>query len=185
MSNLAKTKRIIGQILYKIAKKLPEAESPIKLGQRKFRYFCARLIMARCGRNVNIRRGAEFGPEVEIGNSSGIGSYSQVNGKTIIGDDVMMGRECIINVNNHIIDDITIPMNRQGIAPRRPVIIEDDVWIGMRAIIMNGVRIGTGSVIGAGAVVTKDVPPYAIVGGVPAKVIRYRNEKRKAEESLR
>ena len=183
MDIMGKAKRIIGQILYKIAINLPEAESPIKLGQKKCRYFCAKLIMARCGKNVNIRRGAEFSPEVEMGNSSGIGSYSQVNGKTIIGNDVMMGRECIININNHIIDDITIPMNQQGIAPGKPVIIEDDVWIGARVIILNGVRIGTGAVIGAGAVVTKDVPPYAVVGGVPAKVIRYRNEGKNDKKS--
>ncbi len=57
---------------------------------------------------------------------------------------------------------------------RGPIVLEDDVWVGFRSIIMSGVRIGKGAVVAAGAVVTKDVPPYAIVGGVPAKVIRYR-----------
>jgi acetyltransferase-like isoleucine patch superfamily enzyme len=56
----------------------------------------------------------------------------------------------------------------------RPVVIQNDVWIGRNAIIMDGVTIGTGAVVGSAAVVTKDVPPYAIVGGVPAKIIRYR-----------
>lgn len=60
-------------------------------------------------------------------------------------------------------------------------IIGNDVWIGLRAIIMRGVTIGDGAVIAAGAVVTKDVPPFAIVGGVPAKVIKYRFEKDKIE----
>lgn len=54
------------------------------------------------------------------------------------------------------------------------IIVADDVWIGYRAIIMSGVRIGQGAVIAAGAVVTSDVPPYAIVGGIPAKIIKYR-----------
>lgn len=57
------------------------------------------------------------------------------------------------------------------------IIIDDDVWIGFRATIISGVHIGQGAVIAAGAVVTKDVPPYAIVGGVPAKVIKYRFEE--------
>lgn len=57
-----------------------------------------------------------------------------------------------------------------------PIIIEDDVWIGMNSIIMSGVRIGRGSIVAAGSVVTKDIPPYAIVGGNPAKIIKYRFE---------
>ena len=67
-----------------------------------------------------------------------------------------------------------IPMMEQGSTEPAPVVIGDDVWIGRRAIIMPGVRIGNGCVIGAGAVVTKDVPPYCVVGGVPAKIIKKR-----------
>lgn len=66
----------------------------------------------------------------------------------------------------------------------KPVTVEHDVWIGTRSIIMAGVTIGTGAIIGSGAVVTKDVPPYAIVGGVPAKVIRYRFSQDVIEELL-
>ena len=63
---------------------------------------------------------------------------------------------------------------KQEAISKGDIILEDDVWIGQRAMIMSGIRIGQGAVVAAGAVVTKDVPPYAIVGGVPAKVIRYR-----------
>ena len=65
------------------------------------------------------------------------------------------------------------------------IIVEDDVWIGYGATIMSGVHIGQGAVVAAGAVVTKDVPPYAIVGGVPAKVIKYRFEPEMIEELLK
>ncbi len=65
------------------------------------------------------------------------------------------------------------------------IIVEDDVWIGIRAIILSGVRIGQGAIVAAGAVVTKDVPPYAVVGGVPAKVIRYRFPSEIIEELMK
>ena len=67
-------------------------------------------------------------------------------------------------------------MNQQGFEPEQVMHIGDDVWIGTNVIILPGVNIGSHCIIGAGAVVTKDVPDYAIVGGVPAKVIRYRTE---------
>ena len=65
-------------------------------------------------------------------------------------------------------------MNLQGFATEKPVLIADDVWIGARVIILPGVRIGTGAVIGAGAVVTKDMPDYSVVGGNPARVLKMR-----------
>jgi maltose O-acetyltransferase len=65
-------------------------------------------------------------------------------------------------------------MCKQGFEEAKPVYIGDDVWIGGRVTILPGVHIGNGSVVGTGAVVTKDVPDYAVVGGVPAKVLKYR-----------
>lgn len=85
----------------------------------------------------------------------------------------MMGPDVAILTHTHRINRTDIPMGQQGSLVKE-VIIGDDVWIGMRSIIMPGVRVGNGAVIGAGAVVTKDVPDYAIVGGVPAKVLKYR-----------
>ena len=86
----------------------------------------------------------------------------------------MMGPDVMIFTQNHKNDRLDIPMMLQT-DPKRPVVIGDDVWIAARAIILPGVTIGKGSIIGAGAVVTKDVPEYAVVGGNPARVIRYRN----------
>lgn len=85
----------------------------------------------------------------------------------------MMGPDVTILTNGHNIERVDIPMMQQG-GFVKGVVIGNDVWIGMRSIIMPGVKIGNGVVIGAGAIVTKDVPDYTIVGGCPAKVIRYR-----------
>ena len=86
----------------------------------------------------------------------------------------MMGPDVVIMTNSHNFERIDIPMNIQGSAVPKKVVIGNDVWIGTRAIILPGTTIGNGAIIGAGAVVTKDVPEYGIVGGVPAKLIRNR-----------
>jgi maltose O-acetyltransferase len=128
------------------------------------------------GTQVNIERGAYFGTgeQMSIGDHSGIGVNCQVVGPITIGRDVMMGPDVIILTQNHETRDLSRPMRGQGALPRKPVVIHDDVWIGTRVIILPGVTIGRGAIIGAGAVVTRDVPPFAIVGGNPARVIKYR-----------
>jgi maltose O-acetyltransferase len=123
---------------------------------------------------VNIEKGALFPSRMSIGDRSSIGIDSRINGMVQIGCDVMMGPQVLIYTRNHCIDCTEVPMINQGVTEESPVVIEDDVWIGARVIILPGVRIGKGSIIAAGAVVSKDVPPYSIVGGVPAKVIKYR-----------
>lgn len=98
-----------------------------------------------------------------------------MRGPLRIGDNVMMGPEVVILSSGHAHSRTDIPMNQQGfIAPTRPTIIGNDVWIGTRVIILQGVQIGDGCIIGAGAVVTKDIPPYSVAGGVPARVIKSR-----------
>jgi maltose O-acetyltransferase len=97
----------------------------------------------------------------------------------IIGNHVLFGCEVTIRGGNHRTDVVgrfmdTIIESEKRPEDDRDVVIGDDVWVGDRAIILHGVTIGRGAVVGAGAVVTKDVPSYAIVGGVPARVIRYR-----------
>ena len=164
----------IGRIIYLFASHLPESFFWINLGQKQIRAFCGRLILTKCGKHVNIEKGAEFPSSVELGDYSGIGIRAQINGKVIIGKNVMMGPDVCIFVTNHEFARTDIPMDHQGFSPEKPVTIEDDVWIGARVIILPGVHIGTGAIIGAGAVVTKDVPDYAIVGGNPAHVIKMR-----------
>ena len=157
---------------------LPSSAStnPLKRAIRKMRTAVAKRCFTKCGKNVNIEKGADFGSGsgIVIGDNSGIGVNCKVRGPLQIGDNVMMGPEVVILTSTHNIDRVDIPMINQG-STIKPVVIGNDVWIGTRVIIMPGVKIGNGVVIGAGAVVTKDVPDYAIVGGVPAKVIKYRN----------
>lgn len=141
---------------------------------KRIRAFFGRRILKHMGKNVNIEKGANFGPEVSIGDNSGIGINCDIIGPVAIGKNVMMGPECAIYTTNHSHDRTDIPMILQGYTPEKPVVIEDDVWIGRRVIILPGVTIGKGCIVAAGAIVTKNTPPYVIVAGNPAKVIKYR-----------
>ncbi|UUM13458.1 acyltransferase [Clostridiaceae bacterium HFYG-1003] len=87
-----------------------------------------------------------------------------------------MGPECQIWTVNHKTDRVDIPIKYQGNSKEQPVIIEDGVWIGSRVTILPGVRVGKHSVVGAGAVVTKDISPYSVAVGNPAKVVKNRLE---------
>ena len=86
----------------------------------------------------------------------------------------MMGPDVIIYTQNHCTTNTEIPMRKQGMTELRPVIIEDDVWIGARVCILPGVTIGHGSVVGACAVVSKSIPPYSVAVGNPARVVKVR-----------
>lgn len=109
-----------------------------------------------------------------IGDRSGIGVGARILGSIRIGSDVMIGPELLVITRNHRHDDPKIPMIRQGYYAEEPVVVEDDVWIGARVILMPGVTVGKGAIIAAGAVVTRDVPSHVVVGGIPARVIKQR-----------
>lgn len=136
-----------------------------------------RISGAKVGQNVQIWQGVRIMnlQTVSIGNNVAIGYdvLLQGNGELIIGDRVLIGHGTKIITSNHV-----IPPNRQPIwgagHVHKSVKIEDDVWIAANVIILPGVTIGKGSVVAAGAVVTKDVKPYTIVGGSPAIVIKER-----------
>lgn len=108
-----------------------------------------------------------------IGRNSLIGEMNVLRGQggIHIGDRVYTSPLCQLIAVNHVFDDPSRPFTEQGITAEG-IWIEDDVWIGSAAVITDGVRVGKGSVVAAGAVVTKDVPPHTVVGGVPAKVIK-------------
>jgi maltose O-acetyltransferase len=163
-------------LYYFVAKHLPVSCYPGGRLGKYLRYICIRNLFKKCGRDVNVESGADFlfGDTIEIGSRSGIGVDAWIRAELVVGNDVMMGPDVIIYGRYHNHERTDIPMNKQGMGDYSPIIIEDDVWIGARAIILKGVHVGRGAIIGAGAVVTKDVPPFSIVAGNPARIIRKR-----------
>lgn len=139
--------------------------------KRRFRFF---------GENAEFRPFAyahspskiSIGRNVIIHSETVLSGDPQENGTITIEDDVAMGTGVHIYVANHRYDRIDIPVKYQGYYPAKPVCICQGAWIGANVIILPGVTIGQNSVVGAGAVVTKDVEPHTIVGGNPAKLIK-------------
>lgn len=138
----------------------------------------------RCGKNVRVAFGCDFKPtkNIFVGDNSQIGARSlfwTTRAKIVIGNKVLMGPGVTIITGDHRTDIIGKHIIDVTDAEKLPkhdadVIIEDGVWIGCNVTILKGVHIGTGAVVAAGALVVKDVEPYAIVGGVPAKKINMR-----------
>lgn len=164
-------------LYYLVGRHLPGSEMPYSFGSRYFRALLCKGIFEKMGKGVNIEHGAFFGSgaDIQLGDYSGLGLDCRVMGPLIIGKNVMMGPEVMIFTSNHNINRTDIPMIKQGNTDKKPVVIQDDVWIAARAIILPGVTVGRGSVIAAGAVVTKDVPEYAVVAGVPARMVKKRD----------
>lgn len=164
-------------LYYGIARHLPRTDAHL-LGRpsQLFRAALCKHIFKRCGKNVNVEHGASFGSgkEVELGDNSGLGINCDVPSNVKIGNNVMMGPNCFILSQNHIIDDIHTPMRLQGFVKKGPTVIEDDVWIGRNVTFTPGRHVKHGTVIGACCLLCKDFPPYSIVGGNPAKLIRSR-----------
>jgi acetyltransferase-like isoleucine patch superfamily enzyme len=110
---------------------------------------------------------------IRIGEESLIWERNVLRGQggITIGDRVNTSPLVQMLAENHVLDDPERPFLAQGITAER-IVVEDDVWIWAGAIITDGVRLGRGSVVAAGAVVTRDVPPHTVVGGLPARVLR-------------
>ena len=150
---------------------------------RDLRMMLYRPLFRGYGRNFRFDPAGDYTyGTIHVGHDVHLGMRPTLNAtrSTIrIGNKVIFGPEVTIRGGNHRTDLVGRFMFDVTDAEKRPeddlgVVVEDDVWIGTRAVIVHGVTIGRGAIVGAGAVVTKSVPPYAIVGGVPAKVIRFR-----------
>lgn len=131
------------------------------------------------GRFAMIRPSGYYGREVgvglRIGDFSNIGPYCYLgcSGGIEIGNHVLMSPRVSMFAENHNFGRLDVPMRDQGVT-RQAVVVEDDCWLASGSTILAGVRIGTGAVVAAGAVVTKDVPPHAIAAGVPARIQGWR-----------
>ena len=112
---------------------------------------------------------------LSVGSNSGIGGFSFIGcgGGVSIGSDVIMGQYVSFHSENHIFDNVEKPIRIQGVT-RDGIVIGDDCWIGAKTTFLDGSRVGSGCVIAAGSVVRGVIPPFSVVAGVPARVIRSR-----------
>lgn len=132
----------------------------------KAREFFARRIVAEAGVHIGIDRNATFSSKVYMGDYARIGKDCELHGEVHLGNHVLMAPEVVFYTVNHEHSDLGTPMDSQGDTCMRPIFVGDDVWLGRRVMVMPGVCIGDGCVVAAGAVVTKDLPPFS-VGGCP------------------
>jgi maltose O-acetyltransferase len=146
-----------------------------RLGKLCRRIACRRLFRA-AGERINVEHGADFftGWEIELGDDSSLGVHCRLPFDLKVGKDVMMGPDVVIVGENHRFENLELPMRLQGYTRYPPVRIQDDAWIGARVVILPGIQIGRGAIVGSGAVVTRDVPDFAICAGNPARILRYR-----------
>ena len=116
-----------------------------------------------------------YGGYIHIGENCSVNSFCHIsgNGGVEIGNNVLLATQCVIVSANHNFSDINEPIAKQG-ETKEKIVIEDDCWLGAGVKVLAGVTIHKGSVIGAGSVITHDVPPYSVVVGVPGKVIKSR-----------
>jgi len=162
-------------LYYAVGTHLPNSNLPFGRLWRGIRGALCRGFFASAGDGINIESGVFVadGRNVRIGSGSGFGSGSRVYGVEM-GDNVIVGPNVVFLKDNHRYEDPLAPIQSQGLTSSAPPIIEDWAWIGERAIILPGRRVGRGAIVGAGAVVARDVPAYQIVGGNPARVIGQR-----------
>ena len=190
-------KKLIEKIESSLLKKLEKKESAKIIDERKNGNYIFQ--------NVDIQSGAKLEvpvtlyANIDIRNNTHIGKFTYINSGTTlfygstIGRYCSIGKKCEIGTVDHPIDWLSsssFQYNIGGHFPKEAEIINqkdfkqiegssigNDVWIGSLSVIKSGISIGDGAIIGANSMVVKDVPPYAIVGGVPAKIIRYRFDK--------
>jgi len=137
-------------------------------------YLCRQFI-ASAGSEIHIRAKAFLadGRYLYMADRASIGPGCRIYGARL-GYGVVIGPNCVFFKENRGSDDLSKPVGAHGTTPINLPIVEDGAWVGERAIVLQGRRIGKGAIVGAGAVVSRDVEPFTIVGGNPARVIGHR-----------
>ena len=169
-------KKIWIVLYYFLGYNMPSQYFPLGKISCKLRFFLwKRILKSNIGTNVKIQSGVLVGKfsDIKIGSNVAINENSRLR-NVDIGNYVLIAPEVYILHSGHGYSMKDVPMYDQGETHYAKTIIEDDVWIGARSLILPGRKIGRGSIVAAGSVVTKDVEPYSIVGGNPAKVIKLR-----------
>ena len=151
-----------------------EIYRPYAIISPRIRRWLVQSFVTKCGENIRVKRNADISMFIEIGKHSELGSNCIIQSGAKLGDYVIMGPDVKIYTKNHGTQRTDIPIAVQE-WEYKEVVIGNDVWLGANVIITPGVKIGNHVIVAAGAVVTKDVPDFALIGGVPARVIKYRN----------
>jgi acetyltransferase-like isoleucine patch superfamily enzyme len=125
-------------------------------------------------------------PKLVVGSDTGIGMGCTISAaqEVSLGKHVVLARNVYISDHGHAFEDVNRPISVQGIRDIRPVQIGDETWLGQNVCVLPGVRIGKHCVVGAGAVVTRDVPDFSVAVGCPAVVIRRFNPEERAWEAV-
>lgn len=169
------TKKLFFLIYILFFKNTPEDYRPYAIFFPRLRSWLVRMYLKQCGKNPRVKKGAEISPNATVGNYSELGTRSMIQANVHIGDNVIMGPDVKIYSRNHKFDNLDIPIKDQG-KNYFETFIGNNVWLGANVVVTAGTKVGNNAIAAAGSVITKDVPDYAIVGGVPAKVLKYRNE---------
>ena len=167
-------KRKVFYVIYLLfLKNTPEDYRPYVFITPKIRNLLVKNYLFRCGKNIRVKGNAEISPSCIVGDNSEIGTRAIIQANCKIGSNVIMGPDVKIYSKNHNYSRIDIPIQKQG-EKEGAVTIGDDVWICANVIVTPNTKIGNHCILSAGAVVTKDVPDWSIVAGVPAKIIKKR-----------
>lgn len=172
MSIIKKIKRRFSLIIVETIKYVP-----FKFAMR-LRNRCYNTLFVSAGNGLNICDGVTIirPGNLIVGDRVSIHEYSYIGGTghIKIGNFVSIANNCSIISETHNFEKRDLPIKEQGVTPQS-ISIGSDVWIGSRVTILGKVKIGNGAVIGAGSIVTKDIPDYAVAFGVPCRVMRYRD----------